>query len=151
MTGKLKKLPKIKEILSALFLGTLLLLLGNGLVSVGERSVESYLAALVISSTPLAVAFFNRLFFREKLPLVRLLGILCGISGVGVILYNGTNLKTSLSAGIGLVLAGLCCWSLATSVGHRLPVHRNNLVNSGLQMFLAGIIGLIASVCMYAP
>jgi len=149
-SGKLKVFPNRSEILSALFLGSFLLLLGNGFVSVGEQSVDSYLAALVIASTPLAVAFFNGLFFREKIPLTRFIGILCGIAGVGLILYNGKNILQSITPGVGLVLGGLCCWSFATSLGHKMKVHPNNLVNSGLQMFLAGVIGLLVSCFAYA-
>ena len=37
------------------------------MVSVAEQSVDSYLAALVIASTPFVVAFFNRVLFGEKL------------------------------------------------------------------------------------
>ena len=148
--GALKFFPKPREFLSAVFLGVFLLLLGNGLVSVGEQSVDSYLAALVIASTPLAVAFFNGLFFREKIPLTRFVGILCGIGGVGLILYNGSSIFQSLTPGVGVVLGGLSCWSFATSLGHKMKVHPNNLVNSGLQMFSAGAIGLIVSCFMYA-
>jgi drug/metabolite transporter (DMT)-like permease len=149
-SGKLKAFPKCSEILSALFLGAFLLLLGNGFVSVGEQSVDSYLAALVIASTPLAVGFFNGLFFREKIPMPRFVGILFGIAGVGLILYNGKNILQSITPGVGLVLGGLCCWSFATSLGHKMKVHPNNLVNSGMQMFMAGAIGLIVSCIVYA-
>jgi drug/metabolite transporter (DMT)-like permease len=150
-SGKLKVFPRPNEILSALFLGSFLLLLGNGLVSVGEQSVDSYLAALVIASTPLVVAFFNGVFFREKIPFTRLIGMLCGIAGVALILYNGKNILNSITPGAGLVLGGLCCWSFATSIGHKMKVHPNNLVNSGLQMFMAGVIGLIISWVAYEP
>ena len=58
----------------------------------------------------------------EKLPLFRLLGMLSGILGVGLILYNGSNILSSFSPGVGLVFVGLLCWSLATSVGHKIKV-----------------------------
>jgi drug/metabolite transporter (DMT)-like permease len=150
-SGKLKTFPMGSEILSALFLGSFLLLLGNGLVSVGEQTVNSYLAALVIASTPLAVAFFNGIFFKEKIPLTRGIGMLCGMAGVALILYNGNNIFKSLTPGVGLVLGGLCCWSFATSLGHTMKVHPNNLVNSGMQMFMAGLIGVTVSWIAYAP
>lgn len=147
--GKLRTMPTIHEMLSALFLGTCLLVLGNGLVSLAEKSVDSYLAALTVAATPFCVAFFNKIFFNEKLAISRLFGMLCGICGVGLILYNGHSLASSLSPGIGFVVAGLCFWSLATSLGHKMNVHKNTLVNSGLQMFFGGIVAIIASVFLY--
>ena len=99
-TGQLKKMPALQEMRSALFLGSLLLLLGNGFVSLAERSVDSYLAALFIASTPFCVALFNGILFKEKLPLFRLLGMLSGILGVGLILYNGSNILSSFSPGV---------------------------------------------------
>lgn len=150
-SGQLKNVPTRREMLSSLFLGCFLLLLGNGFVSLAERSVDSYLAALFIASTPFCVAFFNGIFFREKLPLFRLMGMLFGIAGVGLILYNGSNIASSFTPGIGLVFIGLLCWSLATSVGHKIKVHPNNLVNSGMQMLFAGILGVAFSSAIYAP
>jgi drug/metabolite transporter (DMT)-like permease len=149
--GQLRKMPTLQEMLAALFLGSLLLLLGNGFVSLAERSVDSYLAALFIASTPFCVAFFNRIFFKEKLPLFRLLGMLSGILGVGLILYNGSNILSSFTPGVGLIFVGLLCWALATSVGHKIKVHPNNLVNSGMQMLFAGILGVVFSSFIYPP
>ena len=151
VTGQLKNLPTKQEMLSSLFMGSFLLLLGNGFVSLAERSVDSYLAALFIASTPFCVALFNGIFFQEKLPLFRLSGMIFGIIGVGLVLYNGSYILLSFTPGIGLVFIGLLCWSLATSVGHKIKVHPNNLVNSGMQMLFAGILGVVFSSLIYPP
>ena len=151
VTGQIKTLPTKQEMFSSLFLGSFLLLLGNGFVSLAERSVDSYLAALFIASTPFCVAFFNGIFFQEKLPFFQLSGMLFGIIGVGLILYNSSNILSSFTPGIGLIFIGLLCWSLATSVGHKMKVHPNNLVNSGMQMLFAGILGVIFSSFIYPP
>jgi len=150
-SGKLKKLPSPIELLSTLFLGTFLCLLGNGFVSMGEKSVDSYLAALIVSSTPFVVAMFNALFFRQLPSISHIFGMLFGITGVALILYNGSSLSFSLTPGTYMVIAGLFCWAFATSLGHRMKVPSNNLVNSGFQMFFAGAIGLIISAIVYPP
>jgi drug/metabolite transporter (DMT)-like permease len=150
-TGVLRKMPSVQEILSAFFLGLFLCVLGNGFVSMAERSVDSYLAALTVSATPFCVAFFNRVLFKEKLAMFRLIGMISGLLGVAFVLYNGSNILESFTPGIGYVVAGLACWSLATSVGHKMKVHQNTLVNSGLQMLFAGIVALVASSLLYKP
>lgn len=150
MNGNLKKFPNRKEIASALFLGTFLILLGNGMITWSEEKVDSYLAALVVSSTPFGIAFFNRVLFGERLSWIRLAGMLLGVTGVGLILYNG-NGALSFSFHIGLILTGFLCWGFATSAGHSLPVHENTLVNSGMQMTYAGIVALVLSSFLYEP
>jgi drug/metabolite transporter (DMT)-like permease len=81
--GRMKPFPKAREILSALVLGTLLLLVANGLVTVAEKQISSYIVALVLASTPIFVAFFNRCIFKMPISPIRLAGILIGVIGVG--------------------------------------------------------------------
>lgn len=150
LSGRVKKFPELREIASSLFLGTFLLLLGNGLISWAEQGVDSYLAALIVSSTPFCIAFFNLILFGERLSLVRLAGMLTGVAGVGIILYSGGG-EFHFSFHILLILAGFVCWSFATSTGHKLPVHGNNLFSSGMQMLFVGIIALAISSIVYKP
>jgi drug/metabolite transporter (DMT)-like permease len=147
--GKLKPLPTRREFLSAAFMGIFLLVLGNGLVSVGEMEVDSYLAAIIISATPLIVALFNRTLFKEKLSWIRIVSMALGLAGVAILLYEGGGSGFSVGKGIIFVVAGFLSWGFATSVGHKLPVHQNNLVNSGLQMCIAGAIALVFSLFAY--
>jgi drug/metabolite transporter (DMT)-like permease len=146
-SGRLRRPPSRKELLSALFMGLFLLVLGNGLVSVGETEVDSYLASLVIASTPLIVALFNRIFFGERLSWLRLVSLFLGLAGVAVLLYDGEAVR--FSPGMGFIVAGFLSWGLATSLGHRLPVHPDTLVNSGLQMGLAGLMALVPALALH--
>jgi drug/metabolite transporter (DMT)-like permease len=150
VTGRLRRIPKWQEILSAVFMGTFLLLLGNGLVSWAEQKVDSYLAALIMASTPFCIAFFNWIFFREKLSKIRLFGMILGVAGVGLIFYNG-NSSFHFDFHLGLLVAGFIFWGFATSVGHKLKVHPNNLVHSGMQMLYVGIAAFILSHILYGP
>ncbi|MFH0976008.1 MAG: EamA family transporter [Spirochaetota bacterium] len=150
-TRKLNRMPTIREFLSASFFGIFLLIGGSGLVSAGLLRIDSYLSAIIISATPFSVAVFNRMFFKEKLSRVRLLGIILGFLGVTAILYTGKNPFSSIDPYIILTLGGLISWSFATSIGHMLKVYPNNLVNSGLQMIIAGLIAFVMSQFLYQP
>lgn len=140
--GRFKRTPTFREVLVSFFLGALLLAGGNGLVTVAERKVDSYLAALVIAATPIFVAVFDFLLFRKKVLFFQLVGILAGVAGVGLILYNGQSFRSSLSPEILLVILAMTSWSLATSLGHKLKPYPEPLVNSGLQMLFIGTICL---------
>jgi drug/metabolite transporter (DMT)-like permease len=141
-TGRLRRLPSLRELASAAVLGTLLLLLGNGLITAAERRVDSYIAALLASSSPIIVALFDRVLLRIRLTLVRLLGVALGFAGVALLLYDGHSLASSLELSVIFGLAGVLFWGLATSLGHRFPVHGDNTVNSGVQMLFTGLVSL---------
>jgi drug/metabolite transporter (DMT)-like permease len=141
--GGLKKLPSARNILSAIVLGTLLLLAGNGGITIAELKVDSYVAALLASSTPIFVAIFDSLLLRKSLTAARILGVVIGFAGVAVLLYNGHSVGTSLNAWVLIGLGGVLCWGLATSLGHRFPVSGDNTVNSGIQMLFVGIVSLV--------
>jgi drug/metabolite transporter (DMT)-like permease len=141
-TGRLRRLPSLRELASALVLGTLLLLLGNGFITVAERRVDSYIAALLACSSPIVVALFDGLLLRIRLTLVRVLGVAVGFAGVALLLYDGRSLASSFDLPVLLCIAGVVSWGLATSLGHRFPVHGDNMVNSGIQMLFTGVVSL---------
>ena len=140
--------PTPRQTLSSLLMGSLLLLLGNNLITIAERKVDSYLVALILACVPLQVAFFDRLLFGKRLAAVRLIGILVGVAGVGLLLYDGRSLAGSLTLETWLVIISGLLWSFGTSLGHRLPLPEDNRVNSGLQMLLAGVVSLAVVLAM---
>jgi drug/metabolite transporter (DMT)-like permease len=146
--GGLRPLPSRRAVLSSIVLGTLLILCGNGLITVAERRVDSYLAALLASSTPILVALIDSALLRKRLTAARVLGVLFGFVGVAVLLYNGHSLAASLNPSVLIALAGILFWSLATSLGHRFPVSGDNTVNSGIQMLFTGAVCLLASLAL---
>lgn len=144
LTGRWVRFPTGREWLTLSFLGVCLLLGGNLLVTIAEKRVDSYLAALIISCTPIAVAIFNRILFRIKLPFFNTIGIGIGICGVALLLYDGRGLTFSPS--ILLLLLALFLWSFATCVSKRLVHYPDVFVDSSLQMIVAGTI-----CCCVAP
>lgn len=143
---KLNPIPTVKQVIASILLGSLLLLGGNGFISYAERKVDSYLVALILSSTPLIVALFDRVLLSKKVTLIRMLGIFTGVFGVALLLYNGQSFKNTFKPEIIMVLVAIILWSLGTSLGHRFKVYPDNLVNSGIQMAFVGSICLIYSV-----
>jgi drug/metabolite transporter (DMT)-like permease len=141
-SGRLRRLPSLREIAASAALGLLWLLVSNGMITSAERRIDSYIAALLASSSPIIVAIFDRLLLRIRLTLVRILGVVIGFAGVALLLYDGRSLASSFDAPVLLCLGGVLCWGLGTSLGHRFPVHGDNTVNSGIQMLVTGLIAL---------
>jgi drug/metabolite transporter (DMT)-like permease len=144
-------LPTRRQVLSSLLLGVLLMIGGTGLITVAEQSVDSYIAALLIASTPMVVAAYDRVLLGIRIVPIRLLGIGIGFAGVALLLYTGHSLADSLSPGILLVIGGVGSWGLATSLGHKLETPPDPLVNSSLQMIFVSVICLIGSSFVYPP
>lgn len=151
ITGRLKTIPRLKEVLATLILSTLLLLGGNGLVTIAEQELSSYLTALIIATTPIVIAVFNRVLFKMGVSGIRLFGILIGIAGVGFLLYDGQSVLTSLNPAVLMVWGGTLSWGFATSIGHRVSVPKDNFVNSGIQMLFAGIVSLVGVTLSHQP
>jgi drug/metabolite transporter (DMT)-like permease len=140
LTGRFGRPPSLKEVLSSIILGLLLILGGNGLVVAAEKKVDSYFAALIITSSPLVVSMFDLLIWRKRISFPGFLGILLGIAGVGLLLWKGGGHKFDLRPEVFYLVIACLSWGLASSLGHRMPVPRNLLVNSGIQMFSVGIL-----------
>ena len=141
--GGLRALPSWRAVLSSIVLGTFLLLGGNGLMTIAERHIESYVAALLASSTPIIVAVIDSVLLRKPLTVARVLGVVFGIVGVAVLLYNGQSVASSLNVSVLLGLAGILSWGLATSLAHRFPVSGDNTVSSGIQMLFVGVVSAV--------
>lgn len=150
-SGKLKRKIDIKELFGATVLAVFLLLGGNGFISVAEQTVDSYIAAIIVSSTPFCVAFFNRVFFKEKLSIARLLGMISGLAGVAVLLYDGESKGFAFSWGMLFIILGFLSWGFGTSISKKLTIHPDNSVNSGIEWVIAGVIALIISQFIYKP
>ena len=151
LTGHTKTRPTLRQILASILLGALLLFGGGVLITIAEQTVDSYITALIIASTPMVVAFFDRVLLDVRISSVRLSGIVVGITGVALLLYNGRSLSASLSPEILMVIGGVGCWGLATSLGHRIKTYPDPLVNSSIQMLFSGIACLIGASFAYPP
>jgi drug/metabolite transporter (DMT)-like permease len=151
LARRLRTRPTVRQILASILLGSLLLLAGNGLITIAEQTVDSYITALTIAATPMIVAAFDRLLLGKRISPIRLAGILVGMLGVALLLYNGNAPSGGLSPEILMVIGGVGCWGLATSLGHRLQTYPDPLVNSGIQMLFVGTVSLIAVSFLYPP
>ncbi|MBN1642251.1 MAG: EamA family transporter [Anaerolineae bacterium] len=140
--------PTLRHALASALLGSLLLIGGNGLITIAEQTVDSYVAALIIANTPLVVAGFDWLLFRQRISAVRLAGIAIGVSGVGLLLYNGDAAVGGLSPGVGMIMGGVGCWGLATSLGPHVRTYPDPLANSGMQMLFVGVVCTVGAALL---
>jgi drug/metabolite transporter (DMT)-like permease len=138
--------PSRREWRDSIFVGTLLLGGGMGMVAFGEQTIPSGITALLVAMMPVWVAIFGRILLGERLPWLAGVGIVVGFVGVAI-LVGPTILGQSGSldpAGLAAVIISPIAWSLGSLyASHRATLPRQPLVATGAQM-LAGAVVLAA-------
>lgn len=140
--GGFKSIPPLKELAGAATLGILLLLLGNGLVTVATKTIPSWTASVVIACMPIYVALYNRIIYKAKVSALRMAGAAVGIGGVALILAPGSAAAAALGPGLLIAVAGAMSWGLGSSLARSVPKPADVLVSTSVQMLVAGLVSL---------
>ena len=130
-----------RQVAASMGIGVLLLLGGNGLVTIAEeRELPSSLAALLIAAVPLWVVVLRALN-RDRPAFRTVLGVTIGFAGVAVLLLPGARPDgVALVPAVMVVVASLS-WSVGSYVATRVSLPDDALLNLVLQM-TGGSLGL---------
>ncbi|MFE3285661.1 EamA family transporter, partial [Streptomyces sp. NPDC059233] len=132
------------QVASAVLVGLLLILGGNGLVVLAETSVPSGLAALLVAAVPMWVVVL-RAGTGDRPPRRTLGGVLVGLAGLAVLTSPGIGGAVRLS-GVLLVVAGSVLWSLGSFSASKLSLPGNPFTGSAYQMLAGGIGGVVVGL-----
>jgi drug/metabolite transporter (DMT)-like permease len=142
-------LPKRFHWRSAVFIGALLVVGGNGLVTWSEQQVASSTAALVVATVPLWMALFDWLFFEGARPGIRVVtGLVLGLSGIVLLIGPGQILGTadfSLTALLVLLLAPVL-WSIGSLYSRRAELPENTFMATAMEMLAGGALLVLAGL-----
>lgn len=128
---------------AVVLMSVLLLGIGNSMAMLAQRSLSSYAASLMAALIPFYVAVYDRVLFGVRIPAAAKFGIALGVAGAGLLLYDGRDLWGSLAApGNLFLLASNLSWSLGLSLGKKLPLFDDGILNAGLEMLLCGLLAL---------
>jgi drug/metabolite transporter (DMT)-like permease len=137
-------LPTPRQWGGAALVGFLLLVVGNGAVSVAEHWVSSGATVALISTMPLATALWSGAFGEWPR---RAEWIAIALGGVGAaIMLLGRDLQGSVTGTL-LILFGTISWSLGTVLSRRLDIPHGP-TGFGAEMLTAGLMGLIISAAL---
>jgi drug/metabolite transporter (DMT)-like permease len=142
--------PQAADWRSALFLGALLLLGGNGLVTWAEQWLDSGVAALIITTTPLWMMLFEWLVFGGRRPrAIVWAGMAIGFCGVALLIQpEGDDDGGARFWAVVAMCAAPVTWSLGSLFSQRARRLDPPLLNTALQMLCGGglmfAVGLIA-------
>lgn len=143
-----KKDLSARNVLRQMLVGFLMLSLGNGCVTWGEKYIPSGIAALLCSMMPLFAVSFN-LFSSKKDHFNSTigLGMLLGVCGVGLIFRNNLAdiTKPEYIGGMLAVIIATASWALGSIINKKNTDPVNPFFNSGLQLFFGGLFMFIIS------
>jgi len=137
--------PTRGQWLRAGLVGLLMLLGGNGLVSLAEQHVASGIAALIIGSVPLWMTTIEALRPGGVRPnTLGILGVCIGFGGIALLVAPsllGTTPAASHPLGILTLLIAALLWSLGSIYSRHALLPESSLLSTSMEM-LAGSAGL---------
>ena len=132
--------PRRVEWRTAVIVGTLLLLGGNGMVMLAEQSVPSGIAAVIIATTPIWLSVFDAVLTRRRPSLLAIGGLLVGLAGVAILLMPASGRDAFNPAGIGILVLAAICWSSGSLYARRGPLPANHLLSTGMEQLAGGMV-----------
>lgn len=137
--------PGRREWRDAAIIGGFLLAGGNGLVGLGETTVPSGVAALLVATMPLWVAVLGRFVFGVRMTALSMAGIVLGVAGVAVLVWPSGGVQRLDPVGTAIVLCAPILWATGSLYSRRAHQVSRPLVATAMQMFCGGALcGVVA-------
>jgi drug/metabolite transporter (DMT)-like permease len=134
----------------AFILGALLLLAGNGIVSVVEGKMPSGVTALLIGVVPLWVTLVEWTSGGGRPRLASIAGVVLGFVGVGLLSGDGAGWKGGEVDlwYVGLLMFGTLCWAIGSVLSRRGGIRMPILRSVALQMMAGSILLLVVGFAL---
>ena len=141
--GRTERLwPSRSEWLGCAVVG-ILLLVANGVVGVGEKTVPSGLAALLVATVPLWLLGIDAGLNHARLGLAPLAGLLLGLAGVALLSGLGRGSRGTSVAGVLIILGAAAAWALGTIMARRAVIPSSLALASGMELLAGGAALLV--------
>ena len=136
--------PTAREWMLSVPVGALMLLGGNGFVSLADQHVSSGSAAVMVATMPLFAAGFG-VALGERPARREWLGLVLGFAGV-VWLSIGSDLRGSPWATLLLVMSPVC-WAIGSMIARRVALPKG-LMSAATQMVGGGLVSLLVGLAI---
>jgi drug/metabolite transporter (DMT)-like permease len=146
--GKLPALKKV-QILPVILLGMTGIFTYNVMFFKGLKIIEASRASLIIATCPVFITVFSAVFLKEKINLIKGLGIIISVSGAIVVISKG-NIEQIFRTGLGLgELYIFCCvlsWVAYSLIGKAVMRNLSPLVSVSYSA-IVGAVALFIPAC----
>ena len=134
---------------STFIAGTAFLTIGNGLMTLSLKYIDSYLAALLVAAQPLILLVMMRIWDKKPMKSTSIIGVLLGFLGM-YLLVSQDELLDSQSKIWAMCLVGICLlsWGFGSMYVGRAKLPENFFLSTGYQMIIAAFSLLTISVIL---
>ena len=140
--------PTAAQWRSAVIIGLLLLLGGNGGVVLGELYIPSGMAAVLVAMEPMWLAGIDAALTRRRPSALAIGGIIAGIVGVAVLLVPVEGLEGFDPLGVGLVVVAGLTWAAGSIYVRHASLPRSGVLSTGMEMLAGGGALLIGGILL---
>jgi drug/metabolite transporter (DMT)-like permease len=134
--------PSRAEWLGCAIVGVLLLV-ANGVVGVGERTVPSGLAALLVATVPLWLLGMDAAVNHARLGLAPVAGLTLGLGGVALLSLTGGGTGRISAVGVLTILFAAAIWASGTLLARRVTLPSSPALASGMELLCGGLALLV--------
>ncbi len=136
-----------KQFINAFIVGVLFLSFGNGIIVWALKYVDSGFAALEISAQPLVILLLMWLLQGKRIKPMSLVGVGLGVLGIFLLVGQKQIIaKEGTVLGMIMIFACMLSWAYGSLFVGKADLPKNFFVNTGYQMFTAGITLALASL-----
>lgn len=136
-----------KQFINSVMAGIFFLSFGNGVVVWALRYVDSGFAALEISAQPLIILVMMRILQGKKIQPMSVVGVILGVIGIYLLVSQKQVIaKEDSITGMIMIFFCLLSWAYGSLFVAKADLPHNYFVNTGYQMFTAGIILVLMSL-----
>lgn len=148
-----RHLPTRRQVVDSMIVGGLLLGIGNAFVGVGEKTVPSGIAAILVGMMPLWFALLGWLYLRERLPRLVAFAVALGFAGVALLVWpSGDGANHFDPLGLLILFLGPLGWAHGSIYSvRRAKLPPSPLSASGLQMLAGAALTGIESLIVGEP
>lgn len=143
--GALPRLGR-RDLAGTALIGLLVIGGALGLLTLGERTVPSGLAALLVASVPAWIVLLRTLH-REQVTTLTGLGVVVGLGGVAL-LSGTTGFTGGSTTGIVILLIAAGCEAVGTYLTPRFSLPDDPILAAALQMLISGPVLLVAGLVL---
>jgi drug/metabolite transporter (DMT)-like permease len=143
--------PRLVEWRTALIVGSLLLLGGNGLVSLAEQRIPSGIAAVMIATVPIWMSLFEAILTRRAPTVLAVAGVAVGLAGAVILLLPSDGLDALDPIGVGMVAVSAMAWAIGSLYARRGPLPRNQLLGTGMEQLAGGVALAVVGLSIGEP
>jgi drug/metabolite transporter (DMT)-like permease len=148
-----RRMPTRRQLVDSAIVGGLLLGIGNGFVSLGEKTVPSGIAAILIAMMPLWFALLGWVYLRQRLPRIVVGAIALGFLGTALLVWPaGEGANRFEPVGILILFLAPLGWAHGSIYSvSRAKLPPSALTASGFQMLAGAAVTLLEAILVGEP